>query len=198
MSADCLGFENELQRIHRVSDMLVSAHANLRDRYSRRATALDLSLLASSTWLVAVVFVEPRIGARVTPYGFDPQLWTGILSVLTFFLSIVQLKVDWKGCSDAHKRSFEMYSEVKRECGYILSNGTLVTKESCERVLARYDMATDVGSAVAESEFLRQKRRHLQKSEISRYLGQHPFASISLLRIRMWWRDNQKGHSEKQ
>jgi hypothetical protein len=183
-------FRTELDRIRRVSDMLVTGHANLRDRYSRRATLLDLAVMALSTWLTAVVFIEPRINVKLTPFGIDPQLWVGLLGVFTFFLSIVQLRVDWKGRSDAHKRSFDLYSEVKRECGYLLASQEALTAENCQRVLSRYDLATEVGTHLPENEFLAQKRNHLRKIEISKRLDKHPSASILLLRMKFWWRDN--------
>lgn len=186
-------FRQELERIRRVSDMLVTGHANLRDRYNRRATALDLSVMALSTWLTAVVFVEPRINVKLTPFGFDPQLWVGLLGVFTFFLSIIQLRVDWKGRSDAHKRSFDLYAEVKRESGYLLASQEALTAESCNRVLSRYDMATEVGTPLPESEFLAQKQNHLRKIEISKYLDKQPSASILALRMKLWWRDNHSG-----
>jgi hypothetical protein len=170
--------------------MLVSGHANLRDRYNRRATLLDLAVMALSTWLTSVVFIEPRINLKLTPFGIDPQLWVGLLGVFTFFLSIVQLRVDWKGRSDAHRRSFDLYSEVKRECGYLLASQQPLTAESSQRVLSRYDLATEVGTHMPESEFLAQKRNHLRKIEVSKYLDKHPSASISLLRAKFWWRDN--------
>jgi hypothetical protein len=183
-------FRSELERIQRVSDMLASAHAHLRGRYAKRAVGLDLALLASSTWLVAVVFIEPKIGARLSPPGVKSDIWLGLLTIISFFFSVVQLRVDWKGRSDAHKRSFDIYAEVKRECGYLLRSGAQLTKENCERVLARYDLAAEVGTSTVESEFLKQKSHHLCKVEISRRLDTHPAMSISLFRIRIWWRDN--------
>jgi len=190
-------FREELERIRRVADMLVTGHANLRDRYSRRATLLDLAVMALSTWLTAIVFIEPRINIKLTPFGFDPQLWIGFLGIFTFFLSIVQLRVDWKGRSDAHKRSFDLYSEVKRECGYLLASQKPLTPDSCQRVLSRYDLATEVGTHLPENEFLAQKRNHLQKIEISKLLDKHPSASILLARMRFWWRDNHARNGEK-
>jgi hypothetical protein len=183
-------FRTELDRIRRVSDMLVTGHANLRDRYNRMATLLDLAVMALSTWLTAVVFIEPRINVKLTPFGIDPQIWVGFLGVFTFFLSIVQLRVDWKGRSDAHRRSFDLYSEVKRECGYLLASQEPLTADNCQRVLSRYDLATEVGTHLPESEFLVQKRNHLRKIEISKHLDKHPSASILLVRIKFWWRDN--------
>lgn len=184
----------EMKRVRRVSDMLATAHANLRERFSRRALFLDLSILGLSTWLIAVVFVEPRIGVKLTPRGFDPQIWTGLLGVATFFLSVIQLRVDWKGRSDAHRRTYDLYSEVKRECGYLLASTETLTRDNCARVLGRYDMATDIGTPLPEPDFLIQKKKHLQKVAVSRVLDEHPSVSITLLRMKMWWKDNRSGH----
>jgi hypothetical protein len=184
---DC---SQEIERIRRVSDMLATAHANLRERYSHRAVILDVAVLALSTWLVSVVFVEPRINLKLTPSGIDPQIWVGLLGILTFFLSIVQLRVDWKRRSDAHKRSFDMYTQVKRECVYLLTSGKEINTDSCQRALARYDMAVDVGAPIPEGEFLAQKRNHVKKVAISKHLDNHPGTSILLIKLKMWWRDN--------
>src|ERR1041385_7032884 len=99
MTSTVDGQRSELARIRRVADMLCSSHAALRDRYARRATALDLSILALTAWLSAIAFVAPRINATLTPPSFDPQIWVGLLSVATLFLAIVQLKTNWKGRS---------------------------------------------------------------------------------------------------
>jgi hypothetical protein len=185
-------FRLELERIRRVSDMLTTGHANLRDRYAHRATILDVAIMVLSTWLTAVVFIEPRISVKLTPFGMDPQLWVGFLGIFTFLLSIVQLRVDWKGRSDAHKRSFDLYSEVKRECGYLLASQHVLTAENCQRVLSRYDLATEVGIPLPEDEFLSQKQKHLKKIEISRHLDKQPSASLLLLRAKFWFRDNRR------
>lgn len=188
--AEDVEISEELKRIKRVSDMLASAHAQLKDRYARRAVLLDIAILTASTWIVGLVFVDPKIGVRLTPLGMDSQIWIGLLSITTFLLSILQLRVDWKGRSDAHKRSFDIYAQVKRECGYLLAGETPIDRGSCGRVLARYDLATEVGVSITESEFLRQKAHHLRKVEISKRLDQTPSMSIFLFRVRMWWRDN--------
>lgn len=193
MSDKAEGLAGEVRRIKKVSDMLVSAHASLCDRYDRWALLTDVAILASSTWSIAVVFVEPRIGTALTPFKMDPQLWIGLLSIITFFVSILELRVDWRGRADAHKRACEMYAEVKRDCGQLLASGDSISKELFEPILARYSLATSVGTKINEVEFLRQKRRHLRKVEISKYLSRHPSASIPLVRFKMWLRDNRSG-----
>jgi len=180
---------DELERIRKVADMLCTGHAGLRDSYARKALLLDLSILGISIWLTALAFVAPRINVSLTPFGLDPQIWIGLLSVAVLFLAIVQLKTDWKALSDAHGRTMDIYAEVKREAGYLLAPGEL-DDAACRRVLARYDMASAVGIAMPERDFLPQKRRHKLKVAISKYLDDHPAASIMLTRIRFWVRDN--------
>jgi hypothetical protein len=180
----------EIERIRRVSDMLCTAHAGLRDRYSRYATFLDLGILGLSTWLVAIAFIQPQIGIALTPIGANPQLWTGILAVFTFFLSLVQLKVGWKSMSEAHKHAAREYADVHREAGYLLSSVTSLDERENRRLLERYDVASGNAIHVPEREFLAQKRRHLSNVAISKYLDSHPSASIVLTRMKFWFRDN--------
>lgn len=183
------GVREELERIRRVSDTLCSGHAALRDRYARRALILDVCVLALSSWLVALAFVEPRINLRLTPFALDGQIWVGMLGVATFFLTLVQIKTDWKGRADAHKRTFDIYAEVKREAGYLLAAGD-IDQTACQRVLSRYDIASAVGVAMPEGDFLPQKRRHKIKVALSKHLDTHPSASLLLTRMRFWIRDN--------
>ena len=190
------GMREELERVRRVADTLCTGHAGLRDRFARRALLIDLAVLGLSTWIVALAFVEPHINVRLTPLGWDSQIWVGFLSIGTFFLTIIQLKTDWKGRADAHKRALDLYAEVKREAGYVLASGELA-EPSCRRVLDRYDMASAMGIEIPEREFLPQKRRHNVKVALSKHLDTHPSASLAITRLRFWVRDNlSKAHRD--
>lgn len=180
---------DELRRIRRVSDSLCTAHAVLRDRFARRALFLDVVILGASIWLVAVAFVEPHVGSKLTPFGWDPQIWVGALATITFFLTVVQIKTDWKARADAHRRTLDLYSEVKREAGYVIA-AEKIDDVTFRRVLSRYDMASAVGIEVPESEFLRLKKRHKLKVVLSKHLDEHPSSSLLLMRIRYWIKDN--------
>ena len=188
MSAE-VSLRGEISRIRNVCDMLCSGHAALRDRYARMAFLLDLSILALSSWLSALAFVAPSINLSLTPFRLEPQLWVGVLSVATLFLAIVQLKTDWKGRADAHRRTLDSYAEVKREAGHLLATDEL-DRQGSRRVLARYDMASAVGVQIPERFFLVQKRRHKMKIALSKHLDTHPAASVFVTRFRFWIRDN--------
>lgn len=167
--------------------MLCTGHADLRDVYGRRAMALDLAILALTTWLAAISFVSPQIGVSLTPFHFDPQVWVGLLSIATLFLAILQLKTDWKGRSDAHKRSLETYAEVKREAGYVLAKEDM-TERDFIGVIERNNMASAVAIEIPEARFIRLKQKHLIKVAVSKFLDDNPGASLLILRLRLWKR----------
>jgi hypothetical protein len=149
-----------------------------------------------SAWLVALAFVAPAIGHKLTPFDLDHATWSGLLAVSTFFLSIVQLKVDWKGKSDSHGRALYSFAEVKREAGILLATDGCPAEDEIRRVLTRFDLANAVCVPIPEGQFLLQKRRHRSKVALSKYLDTHPTASVTLARLKLWWRDN-LGEGEK-
>ena len=183
---------DEVKRVRQVADMLCTGHAILRDRFGRRALALDLGVLGLSTWIVALAFVDPTLNAKLTPWHLNPSIWVGTLSVGVFFLSLVQLKTDWKGRADAHRRTLDLYAEVKREAGYLLASSG-PDDDAYRRVLSRYDMASAVGVELPEREFLYLKKRHRIKIAISKRLDTCPASSILLLHVKMWFTDNCRG-----
>jgi|SRR5579871_21011 len=181
--------EAEIASIERKADQACSVHARLRDRYERRASALDYSVIAISTYLAGLVFVEPAIGLRLS-LGLNPQLWIGGLSLANFFFAILQFKNDWKTVAQAHHRSYVEYAEVKSNCRTLTSGASGITPTEYERIRAQYNLATELGTHIPEKEFLIGKAHHKRKVYISQYLDAHPGVWIPLLRTKLFLRDN--------
>lgn len=182
---------DELRSIRRRANQQSSIHALLRDRNAFRSSLLDYGTLAVSTYLVALIFVEPRIGIRLT-FGLDVQLWVGSLSLLTFFLSIVQFKSDWKSKAQAHARSCKEYSVVTGDCRELLSKGRSVTDQDFQRLRTKYDLVSELGTHIPDRDFLTGKAHHLRKVFISGYLDRYPGAWVPLVRARLLLRDTFK------
>jgi hypothetical protein len=182
---------SELERIRRVTDMACSSHARLRDRFAGRALALDLGILAATSWLVALAFVDQNLAVQLTPFHLQPQIWMGSLGVVTFFLSVAQLRVDWKARSDAHARSMHLNADLKRELNLVLSrkNDDVGSAEHA-RVLSQTAMVSSATNAIPEADFLSLKRQHKLKVAVSRHLDDHPAASILLTKLKFFLRDN--------
>jgi hypothetical protein len=180
----------EVERIRRVADQLSTGHASMRDRFRRRAVGVDLTILLLSAWLTALAFIDPRFHQWIVPFQIDAQFWIGLIGVLTFCLTLVQLQLNWRGRSEAHGRSFSMYTEIKREAGYLLASHEDVPLREFQRLASRYDMASDVGTGIPERDFLRLKRRHKLKVRVSKLLDTRPGASIALTKLKLILRDN--------
>lgn len=182
----------EVERMRRVSDQLCTAHAAMRDRFGRRHFWIDVAILLLSAWTASMGFVDPRLTPWLTPPHLDGSLWIGLLGSITFGLTLVQFKADWRGRSEAHQRSFTMYSEVKREAGYLLAANKQASDRDFQRLADRYDMASEVGTGIPENDFLTLKRRHKLKVAISRLLDEKPGANLWLTKIKLILRDNFK------
>lgn len=179
----------EFERIHRVSNLLCSSHAELRDRYARYSFLLDMAILSLSTWIVALAFIDSKLAKYVTPAAMDPQIWIGLLGIGAFLLSLLQLRVDWKGRADSHKRSFEAYANVKQSAARLLATNCEMAGLADE-VRTSYLSAGTTAVPIPENQFLNLKMKHLTKIEISKTLDLKPASSVALLRIRLWVRDN--------
>ncbi len=143
-----------------------------------------------SALVTALAFVDPKLLHPGMLEALDPAFVVGVFGLVVFCLTLIQSKTDWRGRGEAHKRSFTMYAEVKREAGYLLASSSDIPPREFQRLAARYDMASDVGSGVPESEFLHLKQKHLTKVEISKLLDKKPGASIWLTKLKLLIRDN--------
>lgn len=176
---------SELRRVLRVSDMLCSAHAGLRDRFQRRAKILDLAIFLVSAWLLALAFAAPQISSMLKPASIPDQIWAGLLAFFVFSLSIWQLLVDWKGQAFGHAVSFRSYATIKREAKLMLSADHELDVVICTALLSRYEAAAAV--QIPEAEFLRQKKRHLVKVQLSKNLDQNPGTSLWWAKLKLTW-----------
>ena len=179
----------EITKIERIADQSCSIHASLRDKYSIRATAFDYLLMAATTYLLGLTLVEPAIGLPLS-LGFDRVLFITVMSLVAFFLSVVQFKNDWKTMAEEHHQSFKEYANVKADCRTFTSGSKVASEVDYQRIRDSYNVATDIGTNIPEKEFLNGKRRHKKKVFISKYLDEHPGAWIWLVKLKLLIRDN--------
>lgn len=179
----------EIASIERKADQACSIHALLRDRFQRRADLLDYGLMAAATYLVGLSLVEPALGISLS-LGLDRTKLTTVLTLITFFLSAVQFKNDWKAKAQAHQRSFDGYAEVKAACRTLTSGVRAVTAPEHQRIRDEYDVVTKIGTHIPDDRFLTGKAHHQRKVFVSRYLDAHPGARPVVVKLKLFLRDN--------
>ena len=189
MNGPTPNIETEIASIERKSDQACSIQARLRDKYQRRATILDYGLMAASTYLMGLTLVEPNIGLPLS-FGFDRMILITVMSLTIFFLSIVQFKNEWKMKTQAHQRSVSEYAKIKAECRSITSGTRAATANELQRIRESYDIVTEIGTHIPDSEFVSGKGHHKRKVFISQYLDTHPGAWPPFVKLKLFLRDN--------
>lgn len=182
----------ELKQQAKVVDMMLTMHSILADRYHRRAQILDISLVAVSTILVALTFLDPRILIHLNIQPESARILIGLCSILVFLLSIIALIVDWKGKARQHREAFNTFIPLKFEWRDLLTS----YEEYDDRYKAEFSRksALILGNLVPipDSQFNRLKARHHRKVMLSKMISAHPGSSATVLRLRLWCRRNRK------
>lgn len=181
---------HELKRIKRVADMMVTAHAFLKERYHVASLISDVLLFACATILCVMAFGDRDLFVRY--FGIRYDLYIGVLAIVTFIYSFVSHQLDWKVKAEKHRTAFQKYLDLKFECTEILKSIEKGEQVEIDKFLEKYYTLTPCIISVPEKLFLKCKRRHILKVFISKHLDEHPGTSILLLRIKLWFRDNCK------
>jgi len=181
----------ELQRMLRVSDMMITAYSRLRGRYAFFSTSVDILILFLSAWLSALAFASENIMDAINPTGVSNQLFIGFIAVTTFIISLIQLKVDWKSKASAYANSAKVYSSFKLELRRVLGDSSNEIDGDTLKVMnEKYITAGDFTVPIPEDKFVALKKAHLMKIEISKALDHAPASSLLLLKVKFWLRDN--------
>lgn len=169
--------------------MMATGHSVLRDRYQRLTVSVQYLVLVGSVWLTAMAFADPTIEKFLSPDAVPPKIWIGILGVLAFVLTLLDLVFDWRKRSERHETAAAEYAAVKIEIRKYLEVGVvdLVAEKS---LLDRYDQLGRHLPKIPDKKFLALKKQHKIKVQISKVLDRRPSASIWVIRLMLWCRDN--------
>jgi len=88
--------DDEIERMFRVTDLMITAHSILRDRFRRRALALDVCLLVGSAALAVIAVIEPSKIQSIIGQDIPVSLLGALVGLFVVTASIVQLRVDWQ------------------------------------------------------------------------------------------------------
>jgi hypothetical protein len=170
---------HDVKRRRNIVDMMLTAHSVLRDRYERRSTGLTLLIMGLSIAATGVAFIGGERDATIGPFTARVQVWVGLLSCFIFFLSIVELLVEWRRRAWAHDEAAQRLADLKakyRQIRKVPDNDALV--ESDFDLPDEYDHTMDALGAlrvpIPESKFNRLKARHLIKVEVSKRVTARP------------------------
>lgn len=174
--------ESEIERLHRVADMLLSMHSTLRDEFNRQELLLNCSLLAAAVILNGFVFVDD---GTLKTLGFQPaaaKVGIGLTSIVVFLISVIELRVGWSEAANNHNEAVKKLATLKGK--FRLHFGH--EKKDAIEAKQLADECTNIFAeliAIPEADFVRLKHKHLKKKLLSDMVSQNP--GIPLWRFKL-------------
>jgi hypothetical protein len=163
--------------------MMLTMHSVLRDRNRKRAVILDIGLLVASTILCALTFATET---ALVGLGFSSSralVVIQVVGILTFVLSLVGLRVDWKEQSAKHDRACKVLARLK---GSLRAGDTAMDDAILSAQLA--DLV-----AVPDHQFPALKAQHLRKVVASRMIDRIPGCPLWIIKMRILLGDLRTG-----
>src|SRR5437879_2833536 len=92
---------------------MLTGHSLLRDRYERRALVLTLLILGLSIVATSVACFSGESTVSILGIQARVQVWVGVLTATIFFLTLVDLRVDWRQRAGAHDDAARRLGRLK-------------------------------------------------------------------------------------
>jgi hypothetical protein len=175
----------EFRRKRRVLDQMLTGHSLLRDRYERRALVLTLLVLALSIVATSVAFLS---GSTLSILGIQArvQVWVGVLSAVIFFLTLVELRVDWRQRAGTHGDAARRLGRLKSIFRAAAVHDDVVDAGKTDLNL-EYDTTMEQLTPIPDNRFLWVKAKHTRKVRASMLLDKHPGAPLWYIRLLAMW-----------
>jgi hypothetical protein len=160
----------------------------LRDRYSRGATALQLSILLASFFLLVLSLASDALVARLMPDPATARDWAVILATLVFAVSILDMHLDWRGRAGAYREAAQHLYGLKAKYRSAFSQDP-VSIRTLQVLREEYAAVNERLPGIPERYFLGLKAAHKRKVALSKLLDSYPSVPIWVLRVRLLWRE---------
>lgn len=184
--------KEDLNSQFKVVDMMATMHSIEADHYYFKSQFLDILIMAASSVLVALTFVDPKVLAYFSINEDVARISIGIFSVLVFILAMAASMVDWKGRARRHSEAHQSVVSLKGEWREFLYS--LESHDDRYRLdfVRRSALIMNGLPSIRDSRFNRLKSAHHAKVILSKMVSAHPGSSVALLRIIIWYKRNRK------
>jgi hypothetical protein len=128
------------------------------------------------------VFLDPDILKTLSISPASSKVVLGITSIIVFLLSLVQLRVNWKGKSELFDGSLETLCKLKSECGILLESSNS-SEEEILRQCKNYNETLAKLPKIQDRLFPKLKAKHKRKVELSKYIDTRPESPYWLTKL---------------
>jgi hypothetical protein len=171
----------EYRRQSEVVDLAISGHSLLRDRYERRGAVLIFVILGLSVVATALALLNGEREYELFGVTQHAVVIVGSLTALIFFLTLIELRLDFRGRARAHADASRRLAELKAKYRAAVRAGDDVTSDL--DLAAEYERVMSIVATIPESKFLWVKAKHRRKVLVSRLISQHPGAPLLFVQV---------------
>jgi hypothetical protein len=175
----------QLNRMRRVTDQMLTAHSRLRDHYRRGALSLSLTIIALSIAASSLAFAAGDSAIAILHVHARLSRWVAVLSLVIFFLSMADLVLDWRVRAREHDDAARRLGDLKQRLRIpqVHAEG-VVDGEGAE---SEYERTMSLLPPIPDTRFASLKARHAYKVALSRAIDAHPGAPTWWLRLTVRW-----------
>jgi len=180
----------EFKRQQRVIDQMITMYSVLRDQFAYKAIYLTLGILGSSIILVACTFLPQK---ALKFLGISPFMTTVILgafSSLVLFLSIAELRVDWKERSRQYGDAANQLADLKHKYRQAITGAIGTSDVIANNLTEDYELIFGRLPRIPDKKFLTLKAYHQRKVKLSQMIDKAVGCPVWLLRLRLFWEED--------
>jgi len=175
----------ELKRQYRVVDQMITMYSVLRDQFTRKAIYLTLGILGSSIVLVACTFLPQAALKFIGISPFTTTVILGAFSSLILFLSIAELRVDWKEQSRQYGDAADRLADLKLKYRNPLASSAGIIDAIVNDLTQEYEATFSSLPRIPDRQFLTLKSYHQRKVKLSQMIDKAVGCPVWLLRVRL-------------
>lgn len=180
----------EINRQFRVLRQTLDVHSFIRDRCVLWARLIQAALLLCSVVLCATTFASDDLYRWLGLEPADGRNTQGVVSVVTFAVTVLLLCVDLQGRAARENAAVERWSWVLKEFRQVQpEQGQEWPIVHRQRLHDAYWAADRESIKIPGSTFVRYKAKHLRKVEVSMLSGRYPGCPHTILGLVVLVRD---------
>jgi hypothetical protein len=173
------------ETLERVSNQNASLYSYEAFRYSRWNLALNAISVVMSAFLLTIALGSDDFFSRTLGISSDIQKW--ILAFLSFInFSFVLILLVWQpgAKSSQNMAASKYYSQLRRKIKVLLDRPESLTREILISLNNEYNQ-NDEFPLIGDRYFLKYKRKHLRKIDISKRISKNPHENLFMAKRRL-------------
>lgn len=183
-------YGGQIRKISGKIDQFVTSHSIVRDSLRRKSNIIGGVTLFSSAIVTFLAIASDKVKEAILPESVNADYLLSTLAFVILCGSLAELQFKWRDRAAEHAEAANSFARLKLIFSRDIALGVDKTQQGYVGLKTAYDNVCDMAVKLPDRQFVKLKAAHRRKIELSRYIDDHPYASIWLTRLKLKWRDD--------